>query len=170
MKLMDRLVAGLLFFVGIGVAWKSTELPIGILPKEGPGGGFLPFWLSVGISVISAGVVIQSYIGGSSGEDAEDAAAGSQFISWEGFVEILRVGIPALVMILLTSTISIYFASAVFVFYCLYFVGRHGLSVSLSVATGVPVGIFFIFENFLIIPLPKGIADPVFYLEWSALF
>jgi hypothetical protein len=185
MILMDRIVAGALFFLGIAVAWKSIELPIGILPREGPGGGFLPFWLSVGISTLSAGVFIQSYFGGSSEEAAagaadEETAAGEEstssapaisgFITWEGFVSILRVGVPALLMIFLTTTISIYFASAAFVFYCLYIVGRHGLRVSLSVALGVPVGIFLIFEKFLIIPLPKGVVEPLFYMEWDKLF
>jgi hypothetical protein len=42
--------------------------------------------------------------------------------------------------------------------------------VSLSVSIGVPIGIFLIFEKFLIIPLPKGYVEPLFYLEWGALF
>lgn len=173
---MDRIVAGALFFLGIAVAWKSAELPIGVLPREGPGGGFLPFWLSLGISAISAVVFIQTFFGGTSDdaasgeENASGASAISGFITWEGFVEILRVGVPALIMILLTTTISIYFASAAFVFYSLYIVGRHGLRVSLSVAAGVPVGVFLIFEKFLIIPLPKGVVEPLFYMEWDKLF
>jgi len=182
---MDRIVAGALFFLGIAVAWKSAELPIGVLPREGPGGGFIPFWLSLGISAISAVVFIQTFFGGTSEEAAagEETAAGaageetasgasaiSGFITREGFVEILRVGVPALIMILLTTTISIYFASAAFVFYSLYIVGRHGLRVSLTVAAGVPVGVFLIFEKFLIIPLPKGVVEPLFYMEWDKLF
>ncbi|MEE8110832.1 MAG: tripartite tricarboxylate transporter TctB family protein, partial [bacterium] len=149
---MDRVVAGILVIVGLGVAWKSTELPIGILPKEGPGGGFLPFWLSMGISVAALGVFVQSFFGGPPAEGDEEAEGG--FVSWEGFLDILRVAVPALIMVLLISTISIYLAAAGFVFYCLFYVGRHGLRVSLSVALGVPIGVFFIFEKFLIVPLP----------------
>ena len=173
---MDRVVAGILVIVGLGVAWKSTELPIGILPKEGPGGGFLPFWLSLGISVAALGVFVQSYFGASPAEGDEEAGGGqaagaeSSFVSWEGFLDILRVAIPALIMVLLISTISIYIAAAGFVFYCLFYVGRHGLRVSLAVAVGVPIGVFFIFEWFLIIPLPKGFVEPLFYLEWPAWF
>ncbi|MAE06982.1 MAG: tripartite tricarboxylate transporter TctB family protein [Nitrospinota bacterium] len=170
MRLMDRAVAAVLFLIGLCVAWKSTELPIGILPKEGPGGGFLPFWLSLGISLAAAGVFVQSFFGGSAEGEGADAPAEEPFISWESFTDILRVGIPGLIMILLTSTISIYFASAAFVFYCLFYVGRHGLKTSLSVAVGVPIGVFFIFEKFLIIPLPKGFAEPLFYLEWGSFF
>ncbi len=173
---MDRVVAGILVIVGLGVAWKSTELPIGILPKEGPGGGFLPFWLSLGISVAALGVFVQSFFGGPPAEGDEQAGGGqaagaeSSFVSWEGFLDILRVAVPALIMVLLISTISIYIAAAGFVFYCLFYVGRHGLRVSLSVAVGVPIGVFFIFEKFLIVPLPKGFVEPLFYLEWPAWF
>ncbi|MEE9257350.1 MAG: tripartite tricarboxylate transporter TctB family protein [bacterium] len=167
---MDRVVAVVLFFTGLGVAWKSTELPIGFVPAEGPGGGFLPFWLSMGISAAAAGVFVQSFFGGTPGQQAEEGAEEKPFVTWEGFTGILRVGVPALIMILLTSTISIYFAAAAFVFYVLYYVGRHGLRTSLSVSVGVPIAIFFIFEKFLIIPLPKGYVEPLFYLEWGALF
>ncbi len=73
-------------------------------------------------------------------------------------------------MVLLISTISIYLAAAGFVFYCLFYVGRHGLRVSLSVAVGVPIGVFFILEKFIIVPLPKGFVEPLFYLEWPAWF
>ena len=171
---MDRVVAGILVIVGLGVAWKSTELPIGILPKEGPGGGFLPFWLSMGISVAALGVFIQSYFGGPPAEGDEEAPGAEEaedgFVSWEGFLDILRVAIPALIMVLLISTISIYLAAAGFVFYCLFYVGRHGMKVSLSVAVGVPIFVFLIFEKFLIVPLPKGYLEPLFYLEWPAWF
>ncbi len=167
---MDRVVAVALFLLGLGVAWKSTELPIGFVPREGPGGGFLPFWLSMGISACAAGVFVQSFFGGAPGHQAEEGEEEERFISWEGFTGILRVGVPALIMVLLTSTISIYFAAAAFVFYVLYHVGRHALRVSLSVSIGVPIGIFLIFEKFLIIPLPKGYVEPLFYLEWGALF
>lgn len=170
MRLADRVVAVALIFLGLGVAWKSTELPIGILPREGPGGGFLPFWLSLGISAAAAGVFIQSYFEAGGRDSGTEGPMGAPFVSWEDFLEILRVGVPGLVMILLTSTISIYFASAAFVFYVLYFVGRHALRVCVSVAIGVPIAVFFIFEKFLIIPLPKGYLEPLFYLEWPAFF
>jgi hypothetical protein len=170
MRLMDRVVAVVLFLTGLGVAWKSTELPIGFVPAEGPGGGFLPFWLSMGISACAVGVFVQSFFGKAQSPQAEEGAEEEPFISWEGFTGILRVGVPALIMVLLTSTISIYFAAAAFVFYVLYYVGRHALRVSLSVSIGVPIGIFLIFEKFLIIPLPKGYLEPLFYLEWGVLF
>jgi hypothetical protein len=163
MRWADRFVAIALFLVGIGVAWKSTELPIGILPKEGPGGGFLPFWLSLGISICALAVFAQSFFRKPAPLAAADVQEEPAFVSWHDLAEILRVGIPGGIMILLISVISIYLAAAAFVFYCLFFVGRHKLPTSIAVTIGVPVAIFFIFEKFLIIPLPKGYVDFLFY-------
>ncbi len=167
MSKADRIVAVILFLMGIGVAWKSTELPIGILPKEGPGGGFLPFWLSLGIAAAALGVLAQSIFSRTplypGAPEEEDDGAKKVFVTWEGLVEILRVGLPGLIMILLIGVISIYFAAAAFVFYSLYFVGRHKLTTSIGVTVGVPVAVYYIFEKFLIIPLPKGYLEFLFY-------
>ena len=166
MRWAERSVAAALFFLGIGVAWKATELPIGILPKEGPGGGFLPFWLSVGVAAISFVVFVQSCFQrpADAPPEGKEPEGEDPFISREGLAELLRVGGPGLIMILLIGVISIYFAAAAFVFYCLYFVGRHGLRTSLAVTVGVPIGVFLIFEKFLILPLPKGYLEFLFYL------
>ncbi|MEE9276605.1 MAG: tripartite tricarboxylate transporter TctB family protein [bacterium] len=158
----DRAVALVLFFGGLGVAWKSAELPIGILPREGPGGGFLPFWLSLGISAVAVVVFLRTFINRpAEGEEGAEEV----FITREGVVDLLRVGIPGLLMILLIDVISIYLAAALFVFYCLYYVGRHGLITCTLVTLGAPFGVFLIFEKFLIIPLPKGYLEFVFYMN-----
>ena len=79
MQRADRIVAIGLIFVSLGVAWKSTELPVGILPKEGPGGGFLPFWLSLGIAAVALMVLIQSLV--SSRRDKSNTGGAGVFMS-----------------------------------------------------------------------------------------
>lgn len=161
MQRADRIVAIGLIFVSLGVAWKATELPVGILPKEGPGGGFLPFWLSLGIAAVALMVLIQSLL--SSRRDKSDTASAGVFMSREGLRDLMRVGLPGMIMILLIGVISVYFSAALFIFYCLFIVGGHNLKTSLGVSIGVPVVVYYIFEKFLIIPLPKGYAEFLFY-------
>ena len=161
MQRADRIVAIGLIFVSLGVAWKATELPVGILPKEGPGGGFLPFWLSLGIAVVSLVVLIQSLV--SSRRDKSNTGGTGVFMSREGLGDLLRVGLPGMLMILMIGIISVYFSAALFIFYCLFWVGGHNLKTSVSVSIGVPVVVYYIFEKFLIIPLPKGYAEFLFY-------
>lgn len=161
MQRADRIVAIGLIFVSLGVAWKATELPVGILPKEGPGGGFLPFWLSLGIAAVALMVLIQSLL--SARRDESDTAGAGVFMSREGLRDLMRVGLPGMIMILLIGVISVYFSAALFIFYCLFLVGGHNLKTSLGVSIGVPVVVYYIFEKFLIIPLPKGYAEFLFY-------
>ncbi len=158
MQRADRIVAVGLILLCLGVAWKSTELPIGILPKEGPGGGFFPFWLSLGTAGTALLVLLESFF--SSKRSKRDSEI---FVSRRGLVDLLRVGIPGMVMILLVVIISVYFAAALFLFYCLFLVGKHNFKTSISVSIGVPVVVYYVFEKFLIIPLPKGYAEFLFY-------
>lgn len=161
MQRADRVTAIGLILLSLGVAWKSTELPIGILPKEGPGGGFLPFWLSLGIAALSLLVLLKSFFSPAQAESAgEDDPP---FVSSQGLVDLLRVGFPGMLMMVFIAIISVYFSAAIFIFYCLFVVGKHNLRTSVAVSVGVPVVIYYIFEKFLIIPLPKGYLDFLFY-------
>ncbi len=161
MQRADRIVAIGLIFVSLGVAWKATELPIGILPKEGPGGGFLPFWLSLGIAVVSLLVLLQSLF--RSRRNETSMVDSGVFVRREGLGDLMRVGLPGMIMILLTGVISVYISAALFIFYCLFIIGGHNMRTSLSVSVGVPVVVYYIFEKFLIIPLPKGYVEFLFY-------
>ena len=107
MQRADRLVAIGLIFVSLGVAWKATELPVGILPKEGPGGGFLPFWLSLGIAAVSLMVLLQSLFRSRRSESSMTDSG--VFMRREGLGDLLRVGLPGMLMILLIGVISVYF-------------------------------------------------------------
>ncbi len=161
MQRADRIVAIGLILVCLGVAWKSTELPVGILPKEGPGGGFLPFWLSLGIAGVSMIVLLESLFFPHRNKSTGEGSG--IFMSREGLHDLMRVGLPGMIMILLIGIISVYFSSAIFIFYCLFVVGHHKLRTSVAVAIGVPVVVYYIFEKFLIVPLPKGYLEFLFY-------
>ena len=161
MQRADRIVAIGLILVCLGVAWKSTELPVGILPKEGPGGGFLPFWLSLGIAAVALLVLLESLFFSHRNKSTGEGAG--IFMSRQGLGDLLRVGLPGMIMILMITIISVYFSAALFIFYCLFFVGRHKFRTSAAVSVGVPVVVYYIFEKFLIIPLPKGYLEFLFY-------
>ena len=46
MRRGEIITAGILALLSIYVMYKSTELEIGYIRGEGPGGGFWPFWLA----------------------------------------------------------------------------------------------------------------------------
>ena len=49
MRRAEIITAGLMALLSIYLMYKSTELDIGYIKGEGPGGGFWPFWLSAGM-------------------------------------------------------------------------------------------------------------------------
>jgi hypothetical protein len=61
------------------------------------------------------------------------------------------------------DVISTYLAAAIFLFFYTRMVGKHSWPIVLLVTVAVPVGIFLLFEKFLLIPLPKGYLEELFY-------
>ena len=52
MRVAELVMAIAMAVFSLLLMWKSTELPIGWIPGEGPGGGAFPFWLSLGIAIL----------------------------------------------------------------------------------------------------------------------
>ena len=163
MQRADRLVAIGLIFVSLGVAWKATELPVGILPKEGPGGGFLPFWLSLGIAAVSLMVLLQSLFRSRRSDSSMDDSG--VFMSREGLGDLLRVGLPGMIMILLIGVISVYFSAALFIFYCLFIVGGHNIKTSVSRIGWRPRRGVLHFREVFDYPLAEGVCGVPVLLE-----
>ena len=66
-------------------------------------------------------------------------------------------------MVGLIHSIGVYVAVPLFLIYYLRFLGRHGWSLTASLAVTIPIVTFFFFEIALKITLPKGVAEPLFY-------
>ena len=147
-----------LMAVAVGVAVKATEQPVGFAPEGGPAGGFFPFWLAILMGLLAAIIGLRALLGGDSHLKA------ARFFREGGWKTLLRVGLPTLLLVALIDVISVYGAIILFMGYMVRRIGRHGWSLTLAVSLGVPVGVFLLFEKLLIIPLPKGYAETLFYV------
>lgn len=56
MRRAEIVTAGVLALLSIYLMWKSTELDVGYIRGEGPGGGAWPFWLA-GVMLVCTGVI-----------------------------------------------------------------------------------------------------------------
>jgi putative tricarboxylic transport membrane protein len=132
----------------------------------GPGPGYFPFWVAVilGISsLINLANAVRGY------------GAGQIFVAIRPFGRVLAVLLPSLVYVALIGGLSlwsvpsigilepiripglgIYVASAIFIFAFMIVVGRENLIKAVGVSVGVPVALFFMFEKWFLVPLPKG--------------
>lgn len=148
-----------LVVLAVVFAWYAQELPIGWVKGSGPGGGFFPFWLSVLMGAMGVAVGVQGFLRGSA-----PRRAAKPFFAEGGLRQILLIAIPGFVMVSLIDVISTYLAAAIFLCYYTRWVGKHSWPIVLLVTFAVPTGIFLLFEKFLLIPLPKGYLDELFYI------
>lgn len=143
-------IALALFLLGIAglVAWGALQLNIG-WGLNGPQGGFFPFWLAVGLGICGVVMLAQAIWRAS-------PALRRPFVKQGGWVPMLQVALPATAMVTLTEVIGLYPAAALYIAFCMRWLGRHHWLLVLAVSIGIPLGSYFLFDKWFLIPMPKG--------------
>lgn len=159
----DRLIAGALMALSAYFMWHALVLPIGWNGMTGgPGGGAFPFWLSAIMFVCAAAILVRSLRGKS------DYAG--DFFDPDTLRSVVVITISLIVTVALMPLIGSYIALPLFLFWYLKIFGKHGWVLTLSLALGTPVFLFFFFEVTLQILLPKGVTEPLFIPLYSMFF
>lgn len=159
MRRAEIIMAGVLAVLSMYLMWKSTELNIGYVSDEGPGGGAWPFWLSAIMLICTVCIAYNGIKRKSPPSQSEEP-----LLDRYGVKMLMLVGGGILGFIALIDIISMYGAMCVFLLYYLGFLGRHSLRLTLTMAIVVPIVFFFFFEALMRITLPKGMKflEPVF--------
>ena len=144
---------------------KSTELPIGWIEEEGPGGGTWPFWLST-IMLISCGGILFNWFR----KHGKIATSTKTYIEAHVLGDVAAVAGALIVTVALFSFIGIYGALPLFLIFYLRFMGKHSWSLTATLTVLIPVVIFYFFEITLKIILPKGITEPLFIPLYKIFF
>ena len=167
MRRGEIITAGILALLSIYMMWKSAELPVGYIRGQGPGGGAWPFWLSA-IMLLCTLVIAYNWARRTSPPSQSDEPV----LDAEGRKMLLQVGGGIFAFIALINIISMYGAMAIFLFYYLWFLGRHSLKLSLSISLIAPVAFFFFFEGVMRITMPSGMSftEPVFNLLYDIIY
>ncbi|MDA1101313.1 MAG: tripartite tricarboxylate transporter TctB family protein [Proteobacteria bacterium] len=158
MRVAELVMALVLAVFSIYLMWKSTELPIGWLPGEGPGGGAFPFWLSLGMLACCISIIVRWVAKASPPSRSTEPFMTPETVKW-----FLLVAGSLTAMIALIHVIGVYGAVPLFLVYYVRFLGRHGWATTLTLALCIPVAAFFFFEIALKKTLPKGFTEPLFY-------
>lgn len=167
MRIGEIVTAGVLALLSVYLMWKSTELPIGYISGEGPGGGAWPFWLS-GIMLISCGMIAFNWWRGTSPPSQSDESLLDSY----GWRMLILVGGGIVAFVALVNIISMYGAIAAFLLYYTRFLGRHGWPLSLAISLVTPIVFFFFFEGAMQITMPTGMSftDPVFNILYDIIY
>jgi putative tricarboxylic transport membrane protein len=125
--------------------------------SDGPKSGFFPFWLAVILMGSCALIVVQ----------ALRRRTDKTFVSREQIRPVLAVLLPAVGLVLLTGGITVgettlipglglYVASALYIAFYMRWVGGHRWLTIAVLAVGIPIAVFVVFEQWFLVPMPKG--------------
>ncbi len=157
MRKAEIITAALMALFSIYLMVKSSELPIGWIEDEGPGGGAFSFWLAAVMLLCCVWIAVNWFRRKSpqsvSDERYMDPAARRKFILVGG-------GVTA--MIALVHFVGMYGAILVFLIYYIRFLGRHTWPTTMMISVSAPIVTFFFFDVAMRIVLPKGYLEPLF--------
>jgi hypothetical protein len=156
-RTMEIVVALVLLAGAAIVIYDSVRIGFGWREGEGPAPGYYPFWVAAILAFASMVNLVKAALG---------HGAGEIFVTLRPFGRVLAVLVPSIVFVALIGGIGIgpieipgvgiYVASAVFIFFFMIAVGRENPIKAAGVSVGVPLLLFFMFEKWFLVPLPKG--------------
>lgn len=146
-RTMDIVVA--LALMGVAALVMADSWRVGARwASDGPQAGYFPFYIGLIMMVASGWTVLQNLI-----TKHPDRA---NFVDRTQFRSVLQVLVPTIVYVGVISLLGIYVASAIFIAFFMWWLGKYKLPLILPVALGVPLVLFVMFEIWFLVPLPKG--------------
>ena len=143
---LGNLVAGIVVLaLGVAVVFFSSQLPY--LTEFGPGPGFLPLWLGIGLIGCSIGVLIKTFI------KADRTGLFLKPRTKIGFKMLVLIVITFLLFPLLGFSIGLAFFTTL----SMKTIGKRRLIFCGLTGMITAVGIHFLFGRWLDIPLPTGV-------------
>jgi putative tricarboxylic transport membrane protein len=161
----ELLMAIMMAAFSIYLMYKSTELEIGWIEDEGPGGGAWPFWLAAIMLISCLGILYNWFR-----KKGRIASSDKIYIEPHVLMDVTAVTVALIIAVGLFSFIGIYGALPLFLIFYLRFLGKHSWRLTTILAVSIPVVIFFFFEITLKIILPKGITEPLFLPLYKMFF
>ena len=144
-RVAEVVTAGVLMLLGAIVLMDAVRLGFGWGP-DGPRSGFFPFWLALIMIVACVVICVQALANGER----------KSFVTREQLGPVLKVLWPATAAVALMHLIGLYVASALYMGFYMRWIGRHSWPTVLLVALSISLGSFLVFEEWFLVPMPKG--------------
>ena len=122
----------------IGAGWQA----------DGPAGGYFPFRIGAILCLAAATVVYRCLFGA----DRDHRV----FVTWDRLRLVLAVLVPTAVYVGAVHFVGIYVASAVFIGAFMRVMDKRSWLSVVLVGAGVAGTLFWMFEKWFLVPLPKG--------------
>ena len=153
----ELVMAGLFLAFGALVMWDTRRLGAS-WGDDGPQAGYFPFYIGLFIVISSAANIFRALNLGNAGR--------ASFVEWGQLRMVLQVTVPSVVYVALIAnpwfSLGIYLASAIFIAFFMWHLGKYGWMKIAPVSIGVVAFFFFMFELWFKVPLPKGPIEAAF--------
>jgi len=114
---------------------------------EGPRAGFFPFYIGLFILLASAVNLFSALM---------DLPREKLFAEWGQLGRVVAVIIPTTFFVVLIPWLGIYVSSVLLIALFMKWLGKYRWTIVAAVSIAVPLGTFFVFEKWFLVPLPKG--------------
>lgn len=150
MRKAETVGAAALVLFALVMIREALRLSVG-WTSVGPGAGFFPFWLAVGVGVSAVAVLVQSL------QPVPRNADGGPFIPPHAWKPLLVVFLPMAAVIALIDYLGIYVGGMLYLTGYMRLVGRFRWMSVILVSVLIPLALFLIFERWFFLLLPKGL-------------
>lgn len=149
MRKAEFLVAAALVLLSALLIAESARLGIG-WSDIGPGSGFVPFWFAAAVAAASLGLLSQEMRSFKVARDPFFPSRAALFF-W------LKVLLPMVAAVVLVRYLGIYVVAAIYLALFGAWIGRHRWFVVMGTSLLLPLLMYFSFEQFFKLPLPKSL-------------
>lgn len=147
-RTMDIVAALLFLCVSAIVIVDANRLGFNWRDGEGPASGYFPFYVALIMAAASIVNLVRAVLRVEPGGD-------ETFVTTPALGRVLTVLIPTLVYVGSIGYVGIYYASGGFIIAFMLYFGRQNPLKALLVGIVVPIALFFMFEKWFLVPLPK---------------
>jgi len=135
-------VAGLVVIqdsLRVGISWAS----------DGPKAGYFPFYIGVILAISGAVIAVKAVMNWR-------ALADKTFVTRSQLKTVMQMLIPSIVYVTVIAFTGIYVASFIFIAGFMVWQGKYKWWLAIIIAFLICAGLFFMFEVWFLVPLPKG--------------
>jgi putative tricarboxylic transport membrane protein len=146
MRVMELAVAALFMATAVLIMYDNWRIGAS-WGESGPEAGYFPFRIGA-IMFIASAVTF--------GVNLMARAPSSNFVERSQLKLVLQVLVPTAVFVVSIGFLGIYLAAALFITFFMWWLGKYPLYKILPIAILIPIVLFFMFEVWFLVPLPKG--------------
>ena len=151
MRVAEVVMAGFFLAFGALVMWDTRRLGAS-WGDDGPQAGYFPFYIGLFIVISSVANIFRALNLCEKGREA--------FVERGQLRMVLLVMVPTVIYVALIANpwfgLGIYLASAIYIAFFMWYLGKYQWTRIAPVALGVVVFFFLMFEVWFKVPLPKG--------------